>query len=203
MSGKRMIEDGRLIGRVEYDELGPQVFIDEARAHIPRRWTLRITVGDSSARVDYEVFDGVPTPRALHLEPVTAAALKTVTKRLGVWTELCERELVTTEQVTVTKPTAGALAGFTLVGHGGPVLSPDEADSRRRAGAKALRSRREITEQHLLDVRAVYLSAPWGQKHAAVMEHFDCGRGRANLLIRRAREAGLIETVGQGKAATL
>jgi hypothetical protein len=63
------------------------------------------------------------------------------------------------------------------------------------------RGRRKVTADEIAEVTAVYYAAPYGLKHSAVMEHFGCGEGRANLLIRRAREAGLIEKSGQGRAA--
>ncbi len=71
-------------------------------------------------------------------------------------------------------------------------------------GCKARRSRggrRKVTTDEIAEVTAVYYAAPYGLKHSAVMEHFGVGQARANLLIRRAREAGLIEKSGQGRAA--
>jgi hypothetical protein len=71
-------------------------------------------------------------------------------------------------------------------------------------GCKVRRSRggrRKVTTDEIAEVTAVYYAAPYGLKHSAVMEHFGVGQARANLLIRRAREAGLIEKSGQGRAA--
>ncbi len=199
------ITDGKRVGRVEFDDLGPRVHIERSPCFIPRRWTLSITVGDSAVRLEYEVLDGIPTPRTLTVDPVSRSALTAIAGRLEVWTELCERALLTTEQVSVFEiPEAfGFPEGAKLVGRGGAVFSPDEEGQRLKQAARVIRDRRAITAEQLSEAAAVYYEAPYGQKHSAVMEHFGCGEGRANLLIRRAREAGLIEKIGQGKAATL
>lgn len=197
------ITDGKRVGRVEYDDLGPQVRIEGTAGHIPRRWTLSITVGDSAVRLHYEVLDGIPTPRTLSVDPASRSALTAIAGRMETWTALCERALLTTERVDIIEPTTGSLAGFTLVGRGGPVFTPDEEGRRIVEAAKVIRERREITDAQLSEAAAVYYSVPRGQKHAAVMEHLGVTLGRAKLLIRRASDAGLIEKVGQGKAATL
>jgi hypothetical protein len=82
----------------------------------------------------------------------------------------------------------------------GAPITPDEEARRVTHAAKVVRDQRAVTRDQLKKVAAVYAQAPRGRKHAAVMERFSVGKGRANLLIRRAREAKLIKKTSQGRA---
>lgn len=195
------IRDRDLVGRVKFDDLGPQERIEGTAGHIPQRWELAITVERSTVTIAYRVHGGATVPGLLTIDPPSKSVLRTVTTRMDRWTELCERALVTTEQVTVSKPTAGPLAGFTLVGSGGPVFTPEDEGRHLDAAAIALHNRRLVTDEELMEAAAAYYEAPRKQKHTAVMEALDCSASRANLLIRRARKRGLIEDTGQGRAA--
>ncbi len=200
---ERRIRDGELVGRVEFDELGPQESIAGTAGLIPQRWTLTITVERSVVTLAFHVHGGATKADKLTVEPPSSSVLRVVITRLERWTELCERELVTTEQVMVldVPPTPGVAPGSRLIMRGGPVLGPDEEAKVLDAAARALHERRLVTDEELMKAAAAYYDAPVKKKHAAVMDALDCDRSRANHLIRRCKDRGLIERVGQGRAA--
>ena len=197
------IRDGNRVGRVEYDDRRNQPIEGGGGVCLPQQWVLRITVADSAVQLHYEVLDGVPTPRAITIDPVSRPALNIVAKRLAAWTELCERALMTTERRAVLPiPDMGVVLYSTQTAwRDGAPITPDEEARRITHAARVVRDQRAVTRDQLVDVAEVYSQAPRGRKHAAVMEHFSVGKGRANLLIRRAREARLIEKTSQGRAA--